>query len=53
MDREQLVEQPKPYSPYVDHHLPKRVFFGDAHHHTTLPKADISEVTAGSAKLTN
>jgi hypothetical protein len=31
-----VVEQPKPYSPYVDQHFPQRVFFGDTHHHTIL-----------------
>ncbi len=36
MDREQLVEQPKPYSPYVDQHFPQRVFFGDTHFHSSL-----------------
>jgi hypothetical protein len=36
LDEGQLVEQPKPYSPYVDQHFPKRVFFGDTHHHSSL-----------------
>ena len=36
MDREQLVEQPKTYSPYVDQHIPQRVFFGDTHFHSSL-----------------
>ena len=31
LDKGQVVEQPKPYSPYVDEHFPKRVFFGDTH----------------------
>ena len=31
-----VVEQPKPYSPYVDQHFPQRVLFGDMHHHTSL-----------------
>jgi hypothetical protein len=30
------VEEPKPYSPYVDQHFPERVLWGDAHHHTSL-----------------
>jgi hypothetical protein len=36
LDKDQKVEQPKPYSPYVDQHFPQRVFFGDAHHHSSL-----------------
>jgi hypothetical protein len=35
-DKDQVVEQPKPYSPYVDQHFPQRVLFGDMHHHTSL-----------------
>jgi len=35
-DKSQVVEQPKPYSPYVDQHFPKRVFFGDTHFHSSL-----------------
>jgi hypothetical protein len=35
-DTSQVVEQPKPYSPYVDQHFPDRVLFGDTHHHTSL-----------------
>jgi hypothetical protein len=35
-DKGQLVEQPKPYSPYVDQHFPQRVFFGDTHHHSSF-----------------
>ena len=35
-DKDQVVEQPKPYSPYVDQHFPQRVLFGDTHHHTSL-----------------
>jgi hypothetical protein len=31
-----IVEQSKPYSPYVDQHFPQRVLFGDMHHHTSL-----------------
>jgi len=29
-------QQPKPYSPYVDQHLPQQVFFGDTHFHSSL-----------------
>ena len=36
LDQEQLVEQPQPYSRFVDQHFPKRVFFGDTHHHSSL-----------------
>ncbi len=36
VEKDQLVEQPKPYSPYVDQHLPQRVFFGDTHFHSSL-----------------
>ena len=36
LDRDQLVEQPKPYSPYVDQHFPQNVFFGDTHFHSSL-----------------
>jgi len=32
----QHVEQPKPYSPYVDQHFPQEVFFGDTHFHSSL-----------------
>ncbi len=35
-ERGQLVEKPKPYSPYVDQHFPQRVFFGDTHHHSSF-----------------
>jgi hypothetical protein len=35
-ERDQLVEQPKPYSRYVDQHFPQRVFFGDTHFHSSL-----------------
>jgi len=31
-----IVEQPKPYSPYVEQHFPQQVLFGDMHHHTSL-----------------
>ena len=36
LDKGKVVEQPKPYSPYVDQHFPQRVLFGDMHHHTSL-----------------
>ncbi len=35
-DKDQMVERPKPYSPYVDQHFPQRVFFGDTHFHSSL-----------------
>ena len=35
-DKGQVVEQPKPYSPYVDQHFPQRVLFGDTHFHSSL-----------------
>jgi len=35
-DKSQKVEQPKPYSPYVDQHFPQKVFFGDTHFHSSL-----------------
>ncbi len=35
-DKDQVVEQPEPYSPYVDQHFPQRVFFGDTHHHSSF-----------------
>ena len=35
-DKGKVVEQPKPYSPYVDQHFPQRVLFGDMHHHSSL-----------------
>ena len=35
-DKDQRVEQPKPYSPYVDQHFAQRVFFGDTHFHSSL-----------------
>ena len=34
-EKDKLVEQPKPYSPYVDQHFPQRVYFGDTHHHSS------------------
>ncbi len=36
LEKDQLVEQPKPYSPYVDQHFPQQVFFGDTHHHSSF-----------------
>ena len=36
VDKDQLLEQPKPYSPFVDQHFPQRVFFGDTHYHSSL-----------------
>ncbi len=36
LDRDQVVEQPEPYSPYVDRHFPQQVFFGDTHFHSSL-----------------
>ncbi len=36
LEEDQLVEQPEPYSPFVDQHFPKQVFFGDTHHHSAL-----------------
>ena len=35
-DRDKFLEQPEPYSPYVDQHHPNRVYWGDTHHHTIL-----------------
>jgi hypothetical protein len=36
LEEAQLVEEPKPYSPYVDQYFPQRVFFGDTHFHSSL-----------------
>jgi hypothetical protein len=36
LEKDQLVEQPKLYSPFVDQHFPQNVFFGDTHHHSSL-----------------
>ncbi len=36
LEKDQRVEQPKPYSPYVDQHFPQQVFFGDTHFHSSL-----------------
>jgi len=35
-DKDQVVEQPKPYSPYVDQNFPQKVLFGDTHFHSSL-----------------
>jgi hypothetical protein len=34
-DSSQVVDQPKPYSPYVDQHFPRDVFWGDTHFHSS------------------
>jgi hypothetical protein len=36
LDKDQLVEQPESYSPYVDQYFPQQVFFGDTHFHSSL-----------------
>jgi len=36
LEKDQRVEQPKPYSPYVDQHFPQRVYWGDTHHHSSF-----------------
>jgi hypothetical protein len=36
LDKDKVLEQPQPYSPYVDQHFPQQVLFGDMHHHTSL-----------------
>jgi hypothetical protein len=36
LDKDRVVRQPEPYSPYVDQHFPQQVLFGDMHHHTSL-----------------
>jgi len=36
VDKDQALEQPKPYSPYVDQHFPQKVLFGDTHFHSSL-----------------
>ncbi len=36
LEKDQLVEQPEPYSPYLDQYFPQRVFFGDTHFHSSL-----------------
>ena len=35
LDKDRLVNQAEPYSPYVDQHFPQSVLWGDAHHHTS------------------
>jgi hypothetical protein len=34
--KDQRVEKPKAYSPYLDRHFPQQVFFGDTHFHSSL-----------------
>ncbi len=59
LERDQLVEQPKPYSPYVDQHFPQRVFFGDTHFHSSLSvdsgmvgnTIDLDAALAGQGRL--
>ncbi len=36
LKKDQLVEQPKAYSPYLDQHFPQKVYFGDTHPHSSL-----------------
>ena len=36
LEEDQLVEQPAPYSPFLDQHFPQQVFFGDTHFHSSL-----------------
>jgi len=36
LDKGKVVEQPEPYSPYVDQNFPQRVLFGDTHFHSAL-----------------
>jgi hypothetical protein len=36
LDKNKVVGQPTPYSPFVDQHFPQKVLFGDMHHHTSL-----------------
>jgi hypothetical protein len=36
VEKGQIVEQAKPYSPYVDQHFPQKAFFGDTHFHSSL-----------------
>jgi hypothetical protein len=35
LDKDRLVNQAEPYSPYVNQHFPQNVLWGDAHHHTS------------------
>jgi hypothetical protein len=35
-DKDQVVKQPEPYSPYLDQHFPQQVLFGDTHFHSSL-----------------
>jgi hypothetical protein len=32
---EQVLEKKSDYSPYVNQHFPKQVYFGDTHHHSS------------------
>jgi hypothetical protein len=32
----QVPEKTQEFSPYVDQHFPKRVYFGDTHHHSSF-----------------
>ena len=33
--QDQMLEKKQEYSPYVEQHFPKRVYFGDTHHHSS------------------
>jgi len=35
LDKDHVVNQAEPYSPYVDQHFPQKVLWGDTHHHTS------------------
>ena len=35
LDKDRVVNQAEPYSPYVGQHFPQNVLWGDAHHHTS------------------
>ncbi len=35
VDRDDMPDEAPEYSPYVDDHFPKRVYFGDTHHHSS------------------
>ncbi len=35
VDRDDMPDKVAEYSPYVDDHFPKRVYFGDTHHHSS------------------
>ena len=36
VDKEDMPARKAEYSPYVDKHFPKRVYFGDTHHHSSF-----------------